>query len=740
LILTAANTYTGTTTISVGTLQLGNGGTTGSLATSGLLTNNANLSLNRSDTLTQGVDFNTAAITGTGSLTHAGAGTVILTAANTFTGGTTITSGILQIGNNTTTGSLSNTGGIVNNGTLLFNRSLGLTTSSVISGTGALIQDNNTNYVIVTVNAAGSSFSGATTVRNGILSVGPNSILSGVNGPLGSGSSAIVLGDPSTLTSGYGGFGPNAVLQVTGINDALMQDYTFARDIDSSTASNLAGRNNLQYINSNLGAQGTLTVTGNWTLSAGNVRSNGLAAQQAGMAIDFTGAISGGNSATRFRINDYGQGVGKIRLSHADNSYASQTAVIGGTLLIAGDAAAASGVLGVNASLIVAESGNGALASAALIDGAYTVGKSIALQNGMVTTSTWTLGGNQPEVSAFTGNVTTVANVNSRTLKLSQVAAGSVSFSGVISANTDAAGVTNIEKVGDGTVILTGANTYDGATTVTAGTLLANNPAGSATSAGAVNVSSGATLGGTGSISGVTTVSAGATLAPGASAGTLTIANNVLIDGTYACQLDGAANGDKLAVTGDLDIDGATLAVSLLGGGASGDYVIATYTGTRTGTFTVSPALPAGYSVSYATAGQVKLVGGVVVSDYDSWLVLYPSITGADKLPAADPDHDGLSNQQEYAFGLIPDNGASVSPITAQLNKTTGLFSYSRRLPALTALGYTYEYSTTLAGAWTPFAPDSTSTNSGSPVEIVTVNLPDALLGNSKLFVRVIAQ
>ena len=740
LILTNANTYTGTTTISAGTLQLGNGGTSGSLSTSGNLTNNANLTLNRSNTVTQGVDFNTAAITGTGSLTHAGAGTVILTAANTFTGGTTISSGTLQIGNNSTTGSLSNTDGIVNNGTLLFNRSAGLTTSSVISGTGALIQDNSTaNYSIITVNAAGSSFSGTTTVRNGFLSVGPNSILSGVNGPLGGGTSAIVLGDPSTLASGYSGSGPNAVLQVTGVNDALVQDYTISRDLDSSTASNLAGRNNLQYVNGNVGAQGTLTVSGGWTLSGGNLRSNGLAAQQAGMSIDFTGAISGGNSATRFRINDYGQGVGKIRLSNSANSYASQTTVTGGTLLIAGNAAVASGVLGTNASLILAEGGNAALANTALIDGPYTVDKTIALQNGSAPASTWTLGGNQPAVSEFTGNVTTVANVNSRTLKLAQAAAGSVSFSGVISANTDAAAVTDIEKIGDGTVILSGANTYDGITTVTAGTLFANNTTGSATGAGAVAVSSGATLGGTGSISGVTTISTGAIIAPGASAGTLTIANNLIVDGIYACQLDGAANGDKLAVTGDLDIDGATLAVSTLGGGASGDYVIATYTGSLTGTLTISPALPAGYSVSYATPGQVKLVSGVVVTDYGTWASGFSLPIPGNGDPNVDADNDGLKNQQEYAFGLIPNSGSSVSPITSQLNKATGLFSYTRRKPSLTGLVYTYEYSTTLAG-WTDFTPDSTSSNSGDPVEIITVDVPNALLGNTNLFVRVIAK
>jgi fibronectin-binding autotransporter adhesin len=48
--LSGSNTYTGTTTVSAGTLQVGNGGTTGSVA--GNITDNAALVINRSDTLT----------------------------------------------------------------------------------------------------------------------------------------------------------------------------------------------------------------------------------------------------------------------------------------------------------------------------------------------------------------------------------------------------------------------------------------------------------------------------------------------------------------------------------------------------------------------------------------------------------------------------------------------------------------------------------------------------------------
>jgi autotransporter-associated beta strand protein len=97
LILSGANTYTGGTTISAGTLQIGNGGTTGSIV--GNVTNNGVLAFNRSDIVTfAGV------ISGAGSVSQIGPGTTILTGTSTYAGGTTIASGALQLGNGGTTG------------------------------------------------------------------------------------------------------------------------------------------------------------------------------------------------------------------------------------------------------------------------------------------------------------------------------------------------------------------------------------------------------------------------------------------------------------------------------------------------------------------------------------------------------------------------------------------------------------------------------------------------------------
>ena len=97
--LSGTNSFNGVTTISAGTLRIGNGGTTGRLtATSGIV-NNSNLEVNRSDAFTRASDLGAGAvISGTGSFTQAGAGTTTLTAANTYSGDTIVNAGVLSLG------------------------------------------------------------------------------------------------------------------------------------------------------------------------------------------------------------------------------------------------------------------------------------------------------------------------------------------------------------------------------------------------------------------------------------------------------------------------------------------------------------------------------------------------------------------------------------------------------------------------------------------------------------------
>jgi autotransporter-associated beta strand protein len=111
--LTGTNTYTGATTISAGTLQLGDGGTTGSLSTSSTITNNGNLIINRSNAVTQGTDFSASAIGGSGSLTQAGTGTTTLIAMNTYIGNTTVLAGTLRLGNGTSSTNLADNANVI---------------------------------------------------------------------------------------------------------------------------------------------------------------------------------------------------------------------------------------------------------------------------------------------------------------------------------------------------------------------------------------------------------------------------------------------------------------------------------------------------------------------------------------------------------------------------------------------------------------------------------------------------
>ena len=91
LTLTGGNSYSGGTFVESGTLQLGNGGASGSIV--GDLFDNAIFALDLSDTVTLG-----STISGGGAFDQLGSGTVIITATDTYSGGTTISAGTLELG------------------------------------------------------------------------------------------------------------------------------------------------------------------------------------------------------------------------------------------------------------------------------------------------------------------------------------------------------------------------------------------------------------------------------------------------------------------------------------------------------------------------------------------------------------------------------------------------------------------------------------------------------------------
>lgn len=87
LILAMANTYTGATTVSAGTLEV-----QGSIASSSGITNNAALIFNSNSPQSYG-----NAIDGTGTLTKQGSGTLTLSGTNTYSGATNVNEGTLIV-------------------------------------------------------------------------------------------------------------------------------------------------------------------------------------------------------------------------------------------------------------------------------------------------------------------------------------------------------------------------------------------------------------------------------------------------------------------------------------------------------------------------------------------------------------------------------------------------------------------------------------------------------------------
>jgi autotransporter-associated beta strand protein len=186
LTLTEDNTYTGSATISAGTLQLGNGGTAGSVA--GNVTDNGTLAFDRSDPVTfDGV------ISGAGNVVKLGPNTLTFTGTNTYAGGTTINAGTLQLGNGGTTGSIA--GNVLDNGTLAFNRSDSVTFASVISGSGNVVKLGTGTLTLPGTN----TYTGTTTVNSGSLIVD------------GSIASAQTVVNPDGFLGGHGTIAGNLV-------------------------------------------------------------------------------------------------------------------------------------------------------------------------------------------------------------------------------------------------------------------------------------------------------------------------------------------------------------------------------------------------------------------------------------------------------------------------------------------------------------------------------------------------
>ena len=363
LTLTGANTYTGTTTISAGTLQIGAGGTTGSIAGTSIV-NNAALAFDRSNDL-----IYVGVISGTGSVTKAGNGTLMLTGANTYTGATTISGGTLQIGSGGTTGSIASTS-IVNNAALLFNRSNALTYSGVISGSGSVIKAGSGTLTL----SGSNTYTGNTTIQAGILqTTGSNRIADGSN---------LHIGGSGTFQFDWGG-NSETVGALSGSGTLSLRGSTFTTSTSADTF--FSGTITDNYGVFRKAGTGNLTLTGNNTytgityIDGGTLiaaSSNALGGSTSGNVIanNATLALQGGITLTEgsFSVQGTGDGgVGAIYNISDNNTLAATLNLAAPTTL--GSAAGTLSLGGLSLGSNVTFAGNGNFASNGAITGSGTL-------------------------------------------------------------------------------------------------------------------------------------------------------------------------------------------------------------------------------------------------------------------------------------------------------------------------------------------------------------------------------
>ena len=152
------------TTAGAGSIQIGNGGTAGSIATDVALVTNGTLGFNRSNTVTQGTDF-ASTISGTGGVTQNGLGILNLSGANTYTGNTNVARGTLNISG---TGSLT---GLPASTKLNINPTAGNT--AVVNYTSSA---TSTLFAITGASVAGTA--SAYNQSNGLVVMTPNATTS----------------------------------------------------------------------------------------------------------------------------------------------------------------------------------------------------------------------------------------------------------------------------------------------------------------------------------------------------------------------------------------------------------------------------------------------------------------------------------------------------------------------------------------------------------------------------------
>ena len=478
----AANTYNGMTTVNAGVLEFAktagtfafgggltiNGGTV-RFAASNQFTAALGMTINNSGTLDlNGYAQTLATLYMTGGSVTTGAGTLTLGSGNLTTNASATTanvSGQLDLGGATRTFTVADGAAAPD-----------LDISAAISNGGITKTDAGTLRLS---GSAANTYTGTTTVNQGMLELGKTVSLGAIKGPL-------VIGD------GSGGPGADVVRVIVSnqtdpscavsiLNSGLLNLNNLATSIGplSMTGGAITTGTGTLYLNSYVTGNAdasTATLSGKVNMQ-GMLHNFTIAAGAPDVDMDISAVLSSGS------LGKYGAGT--LRLSGAAaNTYTGMTTVSGGTLLLgkAYDILAVAGSLTINPAGTVRIEADQQIADAATVtisggvfdlNGRDETIQYLAMTAGSVTTGAGTLTVNNTvttNASATTAAVTGNLNLSSAVVTFDIADGGADPDMEIVGAISNGA----VNKTGSGTLKFSGAapNTYTGTTTVNAGTLL----------------------------------------------------------------------------------------------------------------------------------------------------------------------------------------------------------------------------------------------------------------------------
>ncbi len=553
---------------------------------------------------------------GTGSLTKDGAGNLFLNGTNTYTGTTTINGGQMYA---TSGNAISDLGAVVlaDAAGVIFGVSSAETIGSLSGGGTAGGHVFLDTRLTTGGNDASTTYAGRITGVSGLTKTGTGTLtLSRATEYSGD---TIISG--GVLQLGNGGTTGGLDSRTNVINNATIafnrsDDFTVSNIISGSGGLTKQGAGTLTLTGANTYTGATLIEGGTLKLGAGGSLSNAsLITVSAGATFDFgslanptIGSLGGtGGSLTG------GSGNLTVQMASGTTDTYSGANPFGGfdSLIVAG-----SGTLNLTGDInsnknIAINSGTLSLSGNNTLTGGITVnGKLVLGSNGAAggTGNRITTTGSIIDYANAVNNATPIT-INSNTTQF-QVLTGSATQSGNID---ELGGPRPFEKIGAGTLTLSGTNSYTGATTVSAGKLLVNG----SLSSSSVTVATGATFGGNATLP-TLTVQSGGSLSPGNSIGTTTVSGNLTLNpgSTTVIEIQ-QTQSDRIIVGGTADIAGTLQLVALGGPYNFGTaYTFLTASGGLTGTFgTVSTSGSFGVGVTSnvtynGTSALVTLTAG----------------------------------------------------------------------------------------------------------------------------------